>query len=294
MTTIDLSRGRTRLRIAPEYGARIAQIKIAYDGGWAPLLHEPPEPPAERDPLAWGSYPLLPWPNRIAGGAFTFGGAAYDVPVNNNGNALHGFGYTQTWRVEEAKPDRCTLALDLPAAWPFGGRAEQRIEALDDGLRQRIVLHADATPYPCGAGWHPWFRRDVVPGAGMRLRIDAAERYELDAMIPTGRIVPVAGDWDFRDYPAVGARSLDDCWRGVRRPMRIRWGDLELTMTSSPNATHAVVYSQHPDAVCVEPQTCAIDAFNLAARSDRGAGVQIAAPGAPFVAETEWRWRVGD
>lgn len=291
MDLIEISRGRTRVTIAPQFGGRIAQITIADTQDWTPLLYEPREPMEARDPLAWGSYAMLPWPNRIAGGVFSLGGDAYRVPANNDGNALHGFGYTRQWRVDDVRSDACLLSLALPPEWPFGGRAEQRIEAFDDGVRQRVTLHADGAAYPCGVGWHPWFRRDVRPYADMHLLIEADTRYEFDRMIPTGRIVPVAGGWDFREYPAIGARSLDDCWRGVRGPLCLRWGDLELVMTSTLNATHAVVYSQHPEAVCVEPQTCAIDAFNLAARGDSGAGVQMAAPGAPFVAETEWRWR---
>ncbi len=293
MNLITLGRGRTRVVVAPGFGGRIAQLALRDGGDWLPVLYEPPEPMAERDPLLWGSYALVPWPNRNAGGAFTFEGMAYSVPLNNGPNALHGFGYTAAWTVEEAARDACTLSLAMPREWPFGGRAIQKIETIDDGVRQRVTLHADKRPYPCGIGWHPWFRREVRPGEAIRALIDADERYELDAMIPTGRILPVDGEFDLRAFPAVGTRRLDDCYRGVRGPLRVGWGDVEVTMTSSANTNHAVVYSQRQSAVCIEPQTCAIDAFNLAERGHAGAGRQTAAPGRPFAAETEWRWRTG-
>lgn len=293
MDLITLERGRTRVVVAPTFGGRIAQFALRDGADWLPLLYEPPEPMAERDPLLWGSYALVPWPNRIAGGAFTFEGTAYSVPRNDGANALHGFGYTAPWIVEEASRDACMMSLQMPPEWPFGGRASQRIEALDDGVRQRVTLYADQQPYPCGIGWHPWFRREVTPGEAFRVLVDADERYELDGMIPTGRLLPVEGDFDLRGYTAVGARRLDDCYGSVRGPLGVRWDDVEVTMTSSANAGHAVVYSQHPDAVCIEPQTCAIDAFNLAERGHADAGRQVAAPGRPFVAETEWRWRSG-
>jgi galactose mutarotase-like enzyme len=293
MDLITLERGRTRVAVAPAFGGRIAQIALRDGGAWLPLLYEPPRALPDRDPLLWGSYAVLPWPNRIAGGTFPFEGRTHRLRQNDGPNALHGLGYTAAWTVADASGGACTLSLDLSPAWPFGGRAEQHIEALDDGVRQRITLFANEGAYPCGAGWHPWFRRDVRPGEAMRVLIDSDERYELAAMIPTGRIVPVEGDFDFRDYPAVSTRQLDDCYRGVRGPLRVRWGDLELTMASSANAGHAVVYSKHPAAVCIEPQTCAIDAFNLAARWDASTGVQWAEPGRPFVAETDWRWRIG-
>jgi galactose mutarotase-like enzyme len=63
-------------------------------------------------------------------------------------------------------------------------------------------------------------------------------------------------------------------------------------MTQSPNVAHAVVYTP-PEDVCLEPQTCAPDAFNLLAQGIEGVGVAIVEPGRPLVAETRWRWRIG-
>jgi hypothetical protein len=64
-------------------------------------------------------------------------------------------------------------------------------------------------------------------------------------------------------------------------------------MESSSEVTHAVVYTPE-HAVCVEPQTCANDAFNLDARGVEGTGVTIVEPGRPLVATTIWRWATID
>jgi galactose mutarotase-like enzyme len=61
-------------------------------------------------------------------------------------------------------------------------------------------------------------------------------------------------------------------------------------MEHSPNVTHAVVYTP-ARAVCIEPQTCAIDAFNLEAQGIEGAGAIVVEPGRPLIASTTWRWR---
>jgi galactose mutarotase-like enzyme len=71
--------------------------------------------------------------------------------------------------------------------------------------------------------------------------------------------------------------------------MRLRWDDLEVWMEWSGTGTHAVVYTP-PEAVCLEPQTCAIDAFNLQARGIDDIGVAVVEPGHPLVASTTWRW----
>jgi aldose 1-epimerase len=124
----------------------------------------------------------------------------------------------------------------------------------------------------------------------LRARVDAGRRLELRDMAPTGGIVPVEGPHDLREYPEVGDRQLDDCYTGVRGALRLRWGNIELAMRLSPNLTHAVVFTA-AHAVCVEPQTCAIDAFNLDARGI-AAGTAIVEVGQPLVATTSWRWSV--
>jgi hypothetical protein len=93
-----------------------------------------------------------------------------------------------------------------------------------------------------------------------------------------------------RGYPSVGARQLDDCYYRPRGAMRVRWHDLELTIESSQNCTHAQVYTA-PHAVVVEPQTAVADASNLAARGVGDTGVAVVTPGRPLVATTRWTWR---
>ena len=101
------------------------------------------------------------------------------------------------------------------------------------------------------------------------------------------------GEADLRGGPQLGARRLDDFYGGVAEPMTVRWGDLRLTMRSSANVGHAVVYTRSPRGFCVEPQTCVPDAFNLAARGVAGTGLMVVEPDRPLVAETVWEWATG-
>ncbi len=162
---------------------------------------------------------------------------------------------------------------------------------LDDGIAQRIELYATRGAFPAGVGWHPWFRRDVRPGHDVRVLVDADQHYETVDMIPTGWLKPAVGEHDLRRGEPLARRRLDACYRHPRGSLRIRWGGIELRMEQSPNVAHAVVYTP-AHAVCVEPQTCAIDAFNLAAQGIDGTGVALVEPGSPLVAGTTWRWCV--
>ncbi len=298
MDLLRLEAPRTRCTVAPEAGGRLLQLEIRPgDGTWLPLLLAPDDPGrAVAEPMAWGSFVMAPWPNRIAAGAFTYDGARYDVPPNLDGHAAHGVAFDRPWRVEGASERGCVLSVRFDERWPFGGGATQRLTLLDNGVEQRIDVHSDGRAFPAGAGWHPWFRRDVRPGAEPRVLIDAGEMYEARAMIPTGALLPVAGESDLRAGPELGDRRLDTCYPyGPSGPhpqgaLWVRWGDIELTIASSANVRHAVVYTP-ARAFCVEPQTCAIDAFNLDARG-LAAGVTVVAPGRPLVASTTWRWRL--
>jgi galactose mutarotase-like enzyme len=64
-------------------------------------------------------------------------------------------------------------------------------------------------------------------------------------------------------------------------------------MEWSANVEHVVVYTP-PHALCIEPQTCAIDAFNLASRGAANAGLRIVDEDHPLEASSMWRWRAGD
>lgn len=285
METITLASAGWRATIAPGAGGRIAQVEALAGGGWHPLLIDPPI--SDGDPFGWGCFAMIPWPNRIAGGQFAFDGTTYALPAHRDGHALHGVGAARAWTVEDVAPASCALSLDLgDVGWPFGGIAILRYAIADGAFALGIEIRATGAAFPAGAGWHPWFRREIA-GAGARVRIDAATCYELDAMIPTGRILPLDAARDLRDAPPLGGRRLDDCYRDVRGPISIHWGGLALEMRQTVGVAHAVVYSP-PGALCVEPQTCAIDAFNLAARGI-DAGVQVVAPGAPLIARTTWR-----
>jgi aldose 1-epimerase len=287
--TIQLANGRTRVMIAPDAGGRIAQISIRLADRWLPLLLD--SAAARRNPMGWGCFPMLPWPNRLAGASFRFRGRRYRLPANDPPNALHGLAFARPWEVVERDGSSCTLRIEQSEVAPFSFRGTHRIEVEDAGVTLRLTLEAlGRRAFPAGVGWHPWFRRRLGENADVAVEVPAARRYELAEQIPTGRLLPVEGAYDLRGCPELEDRRLDDCFRLGRGPMRMRWGDVELEMASSANVRHAVVYTP-ARAVCMEPQTCAIDAFNLEARGI-AAGVQVVGPGHPLTAWTRWSWRI--
>jgi len=287
--TLLLEGARTRVTLAPSEGGRIAQIEALHHGVWTELLHGVAAGAGQRAPDSWGSFVMAPWPNRIAGGRFGWRGEPVRVPPNAGAHAIHGVCFDRPWTVREATARTCVQRIAFDGRWPPGGYAVQRTEVLDDGVAQVVEIHATERPFPAGAGWHPWIRRAVGDAEHVHVQVDADRVLQLDGMIPTGKLAPVDGARDLRRYPPLGDRRLDDCYVRPRGLLRLRWVDLELWMESSDEVAFAVVYTPE-HAVCIEPQTCAIDAFNLAERGMEGAGVAVVEPGRPLVATTTWRW----
>lgn len=232
-------------------------------------------------PIAWGSFPMVPFAGRVRGGRFAFRGRSYDLPIEMPPHAIHGTVLDRRWELID---DR-TITTDLGPSWPFAGRAVQRFEIDAGRLTCRLELHADET-MPASIGWHPWFRRQPRPVAG-------ADAGLADAGLP---VEPVeleldAGAMFRRDAAGIATRDLvvppppgpwDDCFTDLRRPPIVRWpGFLELTIESDCPAW--VVYTMPTDALCVEPQTAPPDALNT--------GPALVDPGHPLVAEMTWTWR---
>jgi aldose 1-epimerase len=236
---------------------------------------------------------MAPWPNRIRDGRFAWAGATHDVPCSPGKPwAIHGFVHMRPWQVVARTARVCEMTCDLPPAWPWQGRVWQRYELREGVLLMKLEVRSAREAFPAGCGWHPWFRRDLGGGTDVRVTVPAARRYVLQDQLPTGETVPPLGAY-LLDGSPLSERRLDDCYAGLGGPITIDWGALKLTMTVEAPFTHVMVYTP-PDAFCIEPQTCAPDAFNLAGAGSSTDGMGIARPGAAVALSSEWRWERAD
>lgn len=255
-----LTAGDVSLELSVGDGGRVRSLRV----GDLELLRT-----AGTSVTQWGSFPMAPWAGRTRHGRFTFAGRAHVLdPIEADGHALHGTVHRRPWH---AAPDG-SLTTDLGEGWPFTGEARQSIELEADRLRFRLEVHATGSPMPASCGWHPWFRRRLVRGGNATLDLRAGYMLRRDREgIASDERVPVGdGPWD-------------DCFGDVRWPVVVRWpGALRLEIRS--DCSNLVVYDEPADALCIEPQTGPPDALNRAPA--------IVTPGAPLVAQMEWRWQV--
>ncbi|KRG68501.1 aldose epimerase [Pseudoxanthomonas dokdonensis] len=238
---ISLDAGDLQVIVAPGAGGRIAQIRFRGQ----PQLQGYSDTRSAM--IAWGSYPMVPWAGRIRAGRFRHQGHDVQLPLNLQGNAIHGVGFGLRWRIDALTRTRMALSLPLPRdqRWPFGGIARQTIEIVDHDLRLQLSVSAQDQSLPAVVGWHPWFRKP------RRLQFSPTAMYPRDrqdiACLPAGEVTD--GPWD-------------DCFIN-RAPVLLHYPQHVLHLSS--DCDHWVIYDQPDDATCVEPQSGPPDAFNLCA-----------------------------
>ncbi|MCV7408331.1 galactose mutarotase [Mycobacterium florentinum] len=158
--------------------------------------------------------------NRIAKGAFSLNGNEYHLPINNNGNSLHGgtAGFdTKVWQASQQNTND-SVGLKLQYVSPAGemGYPGTLTTTVTYTLNQRNELRINyrATtdaPTVINLTNHSYFNlagEDTLDSYGQRVTIHADNYTPTDpTQIPTGQIAPVRGTpFDFTAPTPIGAR----------------------------------------------------------------------------------------
>ena len=178
---------------------------------------------------------MVPFAGRIRNGGFSFDGVDYELPATAGPHAIHGYGFVSAWtRVGDS-----AIQWEFGEPWPFAGRVTQRYWLSESDLT--IEMSVEATDrQPMLVGWHPWFVRENSAGR-LEVEFPAESMYQRDAEGMPGELTSVRpGPWD-------------DCFTNLSGSPRLRWGNLEVTLSS--DLDHWVVYDEPDHALCVEPQS---------------------------------------
>ena len=279
-----------RCHVLPRAGSQLASLCLSAEPESlaVEVLHAPPPDQLARAGWGAGAPILFPFPGRVQGGSYVYRGVRYRIPGGRH--PLHGFVGLAPWTVVDAEAtaagawvrtriDHVDLGVP-PEAFPgrYVLEVTHRLDAEGYG-HDIVLLNAGDAPFPFGYGWHPYFRAPLVPGGrreDCEVRVPGRARWELTTeLLPTGRRLAVEGAYDLREGRPLGGRSLDDPFTLLETDAR-GWsaaalsdpaGRLRLTVRADAAFAHWVIYGPRAlGAVCLEPYTCAPDAFNLEAR----------------------------
>jgi aldose 1-epimerase len=268
-TQYEISAGDYHATVT-ELGANLRSLRL----GDTPLIagYE-----ADQVPPAGAGELLVPWPNRVDRGRYSFGGQDLQLDLSEPavGNAIHGLTRWASWQLVATAGDNVELGLRLLGrpGYPFclELRALYRLSATD-GLEVTVeARNAGSRPAPYGTGQHPYLRASAGPVDECALKLPAGRWLAADDRgIPVGEPQDVAGtEFDFREGRLIGSTKLDHALTGLTRDQAGRaWAGL-----TGPTATLALWAGEGynwlqvftgdalgPDrrrqALAVEPMTC--------------------------------------
>jgi aldose 1-epimerase len=233
-------------------------------------------PPAGRGQL------LAPWPNRVDGGRYSFGGQSFQLDLSEpaRGTAIHGLTRWANWQVTSHAANVTELALDFlgHAGYPFclELRARYRLSP-DAGLEVTVTArNPGSRPAPFGTGSHPYLLAGDEGVDSWQLQLPATRWQPCDDRgIPAGEPQDVSGTpVDFRTRRAIGTVALDHPFTGLLADAdgRVRavlaGPGAEVELWAGAGYSWLQVFTGDtlgPDArrraVAIEPMTCPPNAF---------------------------------
>ena len=239
---------------------------------------------------------LIPWPNRIRDGSYSFDGERHQLPIDDvdEQDAIHGLVRWAAWTVAEREPHRVVMEHRLHArpGYPFSLQLAIEYRLSADGLRVRTTAtNHGAAACPFGSGAHPYLTVGTETVDSVTLRAPGSTVLRSDERgIPVGA-EPVDGtDCDFRRPRPIGETRLDNAFTDLERDedglarveLRNPRDGRSLTLWVDESYRYLMLFTGDPlpdvarRSLAVEPMTCPPDAFRS------GEDVIRLEPGASF------------
>jgi aldose 1-epimerase len=262
-TEVELVRGDARLAVDLRGGG----LRALTVGGWDVLDGYPPGtvPTGRRGAV------LLPWPNRLRDGQWTWEGQQLQLDVAGPGKpAAHGLVTWQPWSVLARHSDALTVGTVVEARPGYPFRLAAAVDTLlaPDRLTVTVrVRNAGDRRAPFGAGMHPYLSVGATGDGGIgdaEVTVPARTALDLDGGLPTGTRRPFDGA-----SGRIGERALDDAVTDLDRDddgwarvhLRGPAGRLELAVDRAwpwlqVYSGETLPEGQRRRSLAVEPMTC--------------------------------------
>jgi aldose 1-epimerase len=236
---------------------------------------------------------LVPWPNRVRDGRYTFDGATLQLALTEPaaGNAIHGLGRWARWSKVKQGDDRLTMRLDVVPqnGYPFAVRVDTtyRVDA-EDGLQVTITArNVGPTRAPFGAGQHPYLSTRGHRIDDVTLQLPARKTLVVDdQQVPIGTRSVVRTSHDLRKGRRLRSLRFDDGFTDLlvedgRGAAEVRTTSGGARLWFDETFRYLQVFTldaltEGQPGIAIEPMTCAPDAFNS------GDGLTVLEPGATW------------
>ena len=166
---------------------------------------------------------LVPWPNRIGDGTYSFGGRDLQLALTEPSlhNASHGLVRWVAWTVEEHTGHSVSLTYRLMAqsGYPWSLDLQVLYDLSADGLTvTQSAANLSAEPAPYASGAHPYLAVGPGPVDGWELTLPASTRSVVDdRLLPVSRADVAGTPYDFRVARPIKDVALNDAFCDLER-----------------------------------------------------------------------------
>ncbi|PRY53463.1 aldose 1-epimerase [Knoellia remsis] len=225
---------------------------------------------------------LIPWPNRIRDGRYTYAGTERQLAITevDLGNASHGLVRWAPWRLVEQTPTSITVGHRLfpQPGWDWHLESTTTYAVAPEGLSvtTRVENIGQGTA-PFAYGAHPYIAIGDAAVEDVELVIPASRWVEVDERsLPTATRDVDGTAYDLRERKAIGTQRLDTAYTDLaavdgrwavtvavpgRAPVEV-WADADALPWAQVFTGKAEADQAGEHGIAVEPITAPADAFN--------------------------------
>jgi len=244
---------------------------------------------------------LLPWPNRIADGAYEFGGEQLQLALTEpqRHNAIHGLVRWVNWQIadRDGASVRMEYRLHPQPGYPFLLDLALDISLEESGISvTTTATNLGDVAAPFAAGAHPYLRLGEDGIDGIQMTVPASQYLKTDERLLPERLRPVEGTaFDFRTARLIGDTVMDTALTTLARDddgrarVVMARDDQVLTLWMDDSYQWLMLFTGDglPEPQCrrglgVEPMTAPPDAFRS------GDGLMVLEPSERFAG----RWGI--
>ena len=243
---------------------------------------------------------LLPWPNRIRDGRYTFEGRTLQLSLSEPArhNAIHGLVRQVPWRLVSHAADRVeqTVRVYPQSGWPGVIEATIVHTVGDTGVVTRVdVTNIGASAVPFGYAAHPYLTVGEQTVDDVLITVPA-ERYLAvdDRLLPADLVLVEGRPEDLRTPGVLGDRRFDTALTELARGDDGRWrarlerGERWAELWAGEGLDWIQVFTGNDRrdlSIALEPMTCGPNAFNPGPTHD---GTIVLRPGE----SAGWTWGI--
>ena len=282
ITLIQLLNQETgeRISVAPEFGGNVNEIVLRKGNRSYSILDGYKTPSELVENTHFKGAKLVPFPNRVRNGKYTFDGRSYKLPLDRTSedHAIHGFVYNKTMKVcmQDVSEESALLQLRYlhdgkTSGYPFQFKLNIMYELTckHEFICTTTIKNIDDCPIPVADGWHPYFKTNGSVDS-LFLKIPAQSITEVDPeFIPTGN---TSSANDYNKLCQIGDSKFDICFQlepsegYATTEVYDHDSDVKIEIwqeTGNWKYNYLQIYiPPSRSSIGIEPMTSNIDAFN--------------------------------